>query len=178
LDISVRRTGAYAAKLQPIHDDELMSDAKPSEEAIATHRRFAVASNNRAWDLSEQTRSSEEDREMLNAAHASAWHWTRVGTELNCMRAIMLLAEVHALLGFEQSALAYAEEMRTYFLGIRSPDWEVAFVHAVHAHAASSAGETEKHRASYGLAVAALGAISSEEERGIAVRTLNHVPRP
>jgi len=93
-----------------------VSDAKSSEEATAWHRRFAAASNNRAWDLSVQGRNVAEDQEMLNAAHASAWHWTKVGTELNCMRATMLLAEVHALLGFGQSALAYAEKMRTYFL--------------------------------------------------------------
>jgi hypothetical protein len=54
-----------------------------------------------------QTRSAAEDQEMLNAAHASAWHWAGVGTELNRMRATMLLAEVHALLGLGQSALAY-----------------------------------------------------------------------
>jgi len=115
---------------------------------------------------------------MLDAAHASAWHWTRVGIELNRMRAIMLLAEVHALLGYGQSALAYAEEMRTYFLGIQSPDWELAFVHAVHAHAASAAGEVEKHRASHGLAAAALAAISNEKERDIVLRTFSHVPKP
>ena len=115
---------------------------------------------------------------MLNTAHASAWHWTKVGTELNRMRAVMLLAEVHALLGFGQSALTYAEEMRTYFLGVQSPDWEVAFVHAVHAHAASAAGETEQHRTSYGLAVAALEAVSNEKERSIVASTLSHVPTP
>ena len=115
---------------------------------------------------------------MLNAAHASAWHWTKVGTELNRMRAVLLLAEVHALLGFGQSALAYAEEMRTYFLGVQSPDWEVAFVHVVHAHAASAAGDAEKHRTSYGLAAAAIDAISSEVERGIVAGTFSHVPKP
>jgi hypothetical protein len=155
-----------------------MSDEKAFEEATSWHRRSAAACNNRAWDLSVQIRSAAEDQEMLNAAHASAWHWTKVGTELNRMRAVMLLAEVHALLGFGRSALNYAEEMRSYFLGIPSPDWEVAFVHAVHAHAASAAGDTEKHRASYGLAVAALEAISSEEERRIVASTFSHVPRP
>lgn len=155
-----------------------MSDAKSSEEAAAWHRRFAAASNNRAWDLSVQTRNAAEDREMLDAAHASAWHWTKVGTELNFMRATMLLAEVHALLGFGQSALAYAENMRTYFLGIQSPDWEMAFVHVVYAHAASAAGESEKHRTSYALAVAALEAVSNEKERSIVASTFSHVPKP
>ena len=155
-----------------------MNDAKASEEPTIWHRRFAAAGNNRAWDLSVQTRSSAEDQEMLNAAHASAWHWTKVGTELNRMRAVLLLAEVHALLGFGQSALAYAEEMRTYFLGVQSPDWEVAFVHVVHAHAASAAGDAEKHRTSYALAGTAIEAISSEKERSIVAGTFSHVPRP
>ena len=155
-----------------------MGDATTSEAATAWHRRFAAAANNRAWELSVRTRDAAEDQEMLNAAHASAWHWTKVGTELNRMRATMLLAEVHALLGLGQSALAHAEEMRTYFLGVQSPDWEIAFVHVVHAHAASAAGETEKHRASYELAVAAFGALSNAKEQAIVASTFGHVPKP
>lgn len=155
-----------------------MSEPKPSEEAIAWHRRFAAAGNNRAWDLSERTRSPAEDAEMLNAAHASAWHWTNVGNVLNRMRATMLLAEVHALLGFGKSALGYAEEIREYFLKVGAPDWETAFVHVVHAHAASAAGETEKHRASYGLAITAIEAVSNEEEKRIVNSTFRHVPKP
>jgi len=137
-----------------------MNEATSAEEGTLWSRRFAAAANNRAWDLSVQTRSAPEDQEMLDAAHASAWHWAKVGTELNRMRATMLLAEVHALLGLGQSALAYADEMRTY------------------AHAASAAGEAEKHRAAYGLAVAALEAVSSEQERRIVASTFSHVPKP
>jgi hypothetical protein len=155
-----------------------MSDAKSFEDATAWHRRFAAASNNRAWDLSVQNRSAAEDQEMLNAAHASAWHWQKAGTELNRMRATILLAEVHSLLGYGQSALAYAEEMREYFLRVGAPDWETAFVHVVHAHASSAAGEAVKHRASYESAVAALGNISSEKERHIVASTFSHVPKP
>ena len=155
-----------------------MSDAKASEEAAAWHRRFAVAGNNRAWELSEQVRDAAEDQEMLSAAHASAWHWSIVGTDLNRMRATMLLAEVHSQLGFGKSALRYAEEMREYFLRVGAPDWETAFVHVVHAHAASAAGETEKHRASYALAVAALEAVSNEKEQRIVASAFSHVPKP
>jgi hypothetical protein len=105
-----------------------------------------------------------------------AWHWWKVGAELNRMRATMLLAEVHSLLGFGPSALAYAEEMREYFLRVGAPDWETAFVHVVHAHAASAAREAVKHRASYESAVAALGNISNEEEQRIVASTFSHVP--
>ena len=108
-----------------------MSDATASEDATAWHRRFAAASNNRAWDLSVRSRSTAED-----------------------------------------------QEMREYFLRVGAPDWETAFVHAIHAHAASAAGEDLKHRASYDSAVAALGDISNEEERRNVVSTFSHVPKP
>ena len=125
-----------------------------------------------------QTRSGAEDQEMLNVAHASAWHWGKVGTELNRMRAAMLLAEVHALLGLGTSALRYAEEIREYFLRVGAPDWETAFVHTIHAHAAFAAGEAAGHRTSYALAAAALGAVTNENERRNVASTFNQVPKP
>jgi hypothetical protein len=154
-----------------------MSNPQPSD-ALAWHRKFAAAANNRAWELSVQERSQAEDREMLNAAHASAWHWAHIGLELNRMRATMLLAEVHALLGVRSSAWAYAEEVREYFLRVGAPEWEIAFVHVIHAHAAAVAGQREAHIASYALAVAALAAVPDEEERGIVSKTFAHVPKP
>jgi hypothetical protein len=42
----------------------------------------------------------------------------------------------------------------------------------------AAAGETEKHRASYGLALAAIEAVSNEEEKRIVARTFRHVPKP
>jgi hypothetical protein len=155
-----------------------MSEATASEDTAAWHRKFAVACNNRAWELSERARSAAEDREMLDAAHASAWHWAQVGTELNRMRATTLLAEVHALLGLGASALTYAEEMRAYFLGIQSPPWEVAFTHVVHAHAAAAAGDAAKHRTSYELALAAIEAVPNPEARAAVALTFSHVPKP
>ena len=100
------------------------------------HQRFAASCNNRAWDLATQARSKAQDREMLDAAHASAWHWSQIGTELHRMRAQLLVAEVHALLGMGPSAYVLADEAREYFLSRETPDWEVALTHAVHAHAA------------------------------------------
>jgi hypothetical protein len=149
----------------------------PTDEP-SWHKRFAMRCNNRAWELSVQPRSKAEDREMLDAAHASAWHWAQVGTELHRMRATMLLAEVHALLGMGSSALALAEEMKVYFLGRETPDWELAFTHVIHAHASSAAGDHVRHREAYQRAVAALAAIADDEDREIVARTFSHVPAP
>jgi hypothetical protein len=125
-------------------------------------------------------RPSEADlRELLNVAHAAAWHWQAVGNELNHMRAVMLLAQAHAMAGLGATALAYADEMRSYFLALQStPDWELAFVHAIHAHAASAAGSAEQHADSYARAAKALEAIANEDDRHIVEQVYRHVPVP
>lgn len=143
------------------------------------HRYFAVQGNNRAWDLVEQSRGAAADPAVLDAAHASAWHWRAIGTELNHMRADMLLAEVHALLGHGKTALAYAEVMKAYFLGKPdTPDWEIAFVHAIHAHAAHAAGQAEVHAAAYRAASASIAAIADDEDRAVVLKTFALVPTP
>jgi hypothetical protein len=147
-------------------------------DSDAWHKRFAAGCNNRAWQLSVQARSAAEDHEMLDAAHASAWHWARVGSELNRMRAAMLLAEVHAQLGMPASALAYAEEMRAYFLGRETPDWEIALAHAVFAHAAHAGGRSAEHHDAYAQAEAALAAIADDEDRAIVAETFYRIPAP
>lgn len=152
--------------------------SQASEDVQSWHKRFAMDCNNRAWELSTQTRTEQQDREMLDAAHASAWHWAQIGTELNRMRATMLLAEVHALLGYGTSALAFAREMRTYFLAGETPDWELAFTHAIYAHAAFVAGQLADHRCAYRDAAGALDAIPDAEDRAIVARTFSHVPAP
>ena len=142
------------------------------------HRYFAIEYNNLAWDLSVQARSSAQDLEMLNAAHTAALHWESAGTGLHHMRAKMLLAEVHALLGYGQSALAYAEEVRSYFLGRDTADWELALMHAIYAHAAHTAGDSGAYSDAYLAAVEAMAAIADEEDRKIVRATFVQVPAP
>lgn len=143
------------------------------------HRYFAIENNNRAWDLAAKNgRSADEAMEMLNAAHASALHWGFVGNDLNNMRASMLLAEVHALMGFGESALALAGQVRDYFLNRETDDWEIAFVHTIHAHAAAVAGASELHGDSYAAARSAIAAIADDEDRKIVMQTFDQVPAP
>ena len=142
------------------------------------HRYFAMEANNRAWALAAATRDAALDAEMLDAAHASAWHWAAVGTELHRMRATMLLAEVHALVGDGLKALDYAEAMRAHFLAHDTPDWELAFTHTIYAHAAHCAGEDDAHRAAWHAAVAAIEAIADDEDRQIVMKTFALVPAP
>lgn len=156
-----------------------MLEPPGSTDTAAWQRYFAMQANNAAWELSTQPMDAAHAAELLDAAHASAWHWKAVGTELNRMRATMLLAQAHALAGHGASALAYAREMRDYFLARSdTPDWEIAFAHAVHAHAAHAAGRNDEHRASYAAATSAVQAIAKPQDRAIVEKTFRLVPSP
>jgi len=144
------------------------------------HRHFAMEANNRAWQLAEQpARTEAENREMLGLAHASAWHWSAVGTELHHMRATMLLAQVLALTGDGAGAFGLATQMRDYFVARDdTPDWELAFTHAIFANAAHVAGRAEAHAKAYGDASIAMAAIADPADRDVVLKTFNQVPPP
>src|SRR4051794_18303561 len=155
-----------------------MQDQANEEEIRKWHRWFGVECNNRAWRLSEQpARSPAEDRELLNAAHAAAFHWSKVGTELHAARADMLLGQVHALLGHGDLAMRYARSAFDFVTSRDSPDWEVAFGHAILANAASAAGDRGAHARHYAIAKE-MAARLGDEDRAIFDATFRRVPVP
>jgi hypothetical protein len=154
----------------------MANDLSP-EEISRSHRWHAIECNNLGWRLSDDaSRTSSEDEEMLNAAHASAYHWSKVGTELHQARAKMLLAHVHATLGLGPSALTYAQQSYDEISAHQPPDWEVAFLHAVLAHAAFAAGEGDLHQHHYRKAQECGEAIADPEDKEIFLKTFHRIP--
>lgn len=143
------------------------------------HKYFAIEANNSAWDLCETSDSVLANTHLLDAAHASAWHWRAVGTELNQMRSVMLLALVHARMNLSASAWAYAEDMKSYFLAqTDTPDWERSFTWVIHAWAAFSHGQKEAHQQSFQAAVTSLEAIQDPEDKEVVMKTFHLLPKP
>ena len=70
------------------------------DEAVRkTHRGFAVSLFNRVWELLEKPdRSANDDIEMLNAAHASLYHWLQIGEAKNFSIGEWQLSRVYATL--------------------------------------------------------------------------------
>ena len=155
-------------------------DSHPSQEEISECQRwFGIECNNRAWRLAESpSRTPEETEEMLHAAHAAAWHWSQVGTPLNAARARMLPGHAHALAGCGTLALDYATSGLAYFTAHESPDWEVAFAHAVMASAALASGERPLHAHHHGEAARLGNAIEDADDREIFMRTFRQIPAP
>ena len=115
---------------------------------------------------------------MLHAAHASALHWSRVGSELNKARADLLLGQVHAVLGNGSMAMFYARRSYEYITSHDSPDWEIAFAHAVLARSAYAAKDMSLHAEYYAGAKELGDAIVDARERDVFQRTFIQLPRP
>ncbi len=156
-----------------------MSSLPDQEQLAKWHRFFAIEGNNGAWQLAEREGGQSDPETLLNLAHASAYHWQHSGNPLNAMRARMLLAHVHALLGLGSTALAFARQMRSFFLAQNeTPDWELAFVHTIYAHACHAAGDLKAHAAAYADAQHAIAAIADEQDKAIVMATFVQVPAP
>ena len=142
------------------------------------HRFFAITANNAAWDMSESLEDVLNHTELLDAAHASAWHWRVAGTTINQMRSTMLLALIHARMDMGPSAWNYAESMKKYFTEIsETPDWESAFVYAIHAWAALACGKLDEYKVSYHKASLCLDAIKDPEDRAVVLKTFSLIPK-
>lgn len=156
----------------------MTTDLTP-EEIARSHRWHAIECNNLAWRLSDLPgRTPVQDDEMLNAAHASAFHWSVVGTELNQARATMLLGHVHAALGSGDAARRYAQSSYDYLAAHDPPDWEIAFAHAILAHAAFAAGDAALHQQHYARAQELGEAIADPEDKEIFSNTFRFIPAP
>lgn len=74
------------------------------------HKKFAAMAFNRAWDFIDVASRTDDDvRQMLDAAHASSWHWRHRedATAQNRSIADWQLSRVHALAGNGAMALDY-----------------------------------------------------------------------
>ena len=68
--------------------------------------------------------------------------------------------------------------MKKYFTEIaETPDWELAFVYAIHAWAALSCGKLDDYKVSYHKASLCLEAIKEPEDRAVVLKTFNLIPK-
>lgn len=144
------------------------------------HRHFAETANNEVWDLlGRKELSPEEGAAMLDAAHASAYHWQRVGTAVHLQRSAWLLSRVYAVLGQPVSALRYAgiclylteshpEEMK---------DFDVAYAYESLGWAYALAGNRRQSQRYRNLAEKACRQIADEEDRAIFTSDASRYPR-
>jgi DNA-binding transcriptional MerR regulator len=144
-----------------------------------THRALGAGLFNKTWDLLEiEDRSVSQDDEMVDTAHASAWHWRQVGTVANTARGHWLLSRVYAVLGRAPEAVYHARRANEILEdgGEGIEDWDYAGAAEAMARALAVSGDPEGATAWKQRAATALEAIKEPEDRDVIARDLETIP--
>lgn len=160
---------------EPTHAKEAPTMTTPTADALteldgATHRALGVALFNYVWTLLEKAdRTPAETDEMIHAAHASRFHWSRAtGTEpVNLARGEWQCSRVYAVLGRGEPALWHARRCLAINEANGQGDWDIASAYEAMARAHAVAGERDEAVAWKAKAVAALEGIAEQDDRQI-----------
>lgn len=83
---------------------------KPEFNIEEGHRFFAIELNQLVWSLlGKEKRSPEDNEQMLHAAHASLFHWMKIGKTANRQRGYWILSRVYCVLNNPVEAMKYAQ---------------------------------------------------------------------
>jgi hypothetical protein len=136
-----------------------------------THRRLGGELFNHVWRLLEaDDRSPEQDDELVHAAHASRWHWSRSGASDRAQRLAVgewQCSRVYAVLGRGEPALHHARRCVEMTDAGGLEDWVTASAYEAMARASSVAGDREAFEEWRKRARTATAAIADEEDREV-----------
>jgi DNA-binding transcriptional MerR regulator len=147
-----RRTAIRSAELkvvlqglQPlIEGKEPVMDTNAAAIDLETHRRLGVDLFNKAWTLMEkETRTREDDDELIHCAHASAYHWMHVGTAANRARSEWQCSRMYSVLGRPEPALRHAQRCLEICESEAAAleDWDLPFAYEALARAYAVGGD-------------------------------------
>lgn len=129
-------------------------------------RAFARQTNQLVWTLlSDDHRTPEVDDAMLDAAHASAYHWSTVGAAVEATRAQWLISQVNAVLGRPAAATHHAARALQVCEAAGLGDFDIAYAYEAVARAAALGGDAETAASWRAKAAEAGAAIAADEDR-------------
>ncbi len=158
-------------------EQEMANDIEPSiEMEPAEERSLAAGLFNETWTLLERTdRAPAEDDRMINAAHASRFHWGNVGEPVNLAIGEWQISRVYAVLGRAEPSLYHAtrslELCRDHGIG----DFSLAYAYEALARAHLVAGDRTEAARFTALAREAGETIAEEEDRELLTQDLEAI---
>ena len=145
------------------------------------HTKIARQTNNGIWPALDNDNPTEEElEEAMHMAHTARYHWSKVGTIVNLVRAEYMIARVYAHMKRGEPALFHAN--RGYELAKKAEktdenwkDWDMPFIYEVLARANAAAGNKKECKKWVEIAQKAINAIEGKEDREICQGELDKV---
>ncbi len=146
----------------------------------ATQRQLSVDLYNSTWTLIEKAdRTVAETDEMIHRAHASRWHWARVGEPVNLARGEWLCSRVYATLGRGEPALWHARrsvEINESMPPEARESWDLPAAYEAMARASFAAGDPASGALWKAKARASLEDITDADDREPIAQDLATLP--
>jgi len=164
----------------PTDPKELTTMTTPTTDALtdldaASHRALGVALYNHVWTLLETAdRTPAQTDEMIHAAHASRFHWSRAeGSEpFNLARGEWQCSRVYAVLGRPEPALWHGRRCVALCEEHGIGDFDIAFGWEAIARAEAVAGNRQAAAEALGRARSLAGDIAEDEDRDLLLSDL------
>jgi hypothetical protein len=162
---------------------EAFVQAQPATHDL--HRHLAVGLFTDTWRMMElEDREPDEDALMVHQAHASLYHWLRVGSPKHAARGEWQCSRVYTLLGRAEPALYHAGRVLEICQGNGIGDWDLGYAYEALARAVAVAGDGATAREWLDRAHAAAADIAEDDDRelllddlaGVEHELLSHPP--
>lgn len=112
------------------------------EQQKEFHLKEAKGCFNKAWDyIDKETRTVQEEIQMVTLAHASAYHWLQVGGPEQFQASQWQLSKVYLLTGDAKLALKHAKECFRICEENDIKDFNISFAYEALAHAYKLLGD-------------------------------------
>jgi hypothetical protein len=141
-------------------------------------RKLAATLFNRVWELLEKAdRSTGDDDEMVNAAHASRYHWGEAGEPVHWARGEWQCSRVYAVLGRPEPALHHARRCLELATSHALGAFDTGAAQEAIARSYRIAGDEAGAAAHLALGQAEVGKISDTEDRATLAADLASLAR-
>ncbi|MBN1754904.1 hypothetical protein JW877_01690 [bacterium] len=139
-----------------------MSDEKKYSLQEA-HQAFAAGLFNQCWELLEKEDRSEEDtRKLINAAHASLYHWSRIGKPINLQRGEWMISHVYSVMHRSEPALYHARNCLKLTREHDFKDFDLAYAYEAMARASAANDDRDEFTKYFKMAEEAAEQIAKE----------------
>lgn len=134
------------------------------QENIEMHKKLGIDLFNLTWNLIERDERSQADVDrLINAVHASRYHWEIAGKPVNIARGEWLISRVYAVLNRTEPCLYHADRCLHITLENDLQDFDLAFAYEAMARACDLAGD-DVETAKYMTLAEEAGALIEEKD--------------
>jgi len=145
--------------------------------ALEFHTAMAKGLFNHTWTLLDMdSRTIDQDDEMISAAHASRYHWMQIGENLHAARGEWQLSRVYSVLGRGEPATYHGHRCLDITHANDIGGFDLAFAHEAVARAAAVTGDSGLAAAHLALADAVGQEIPDAGDRDYFFEQLATIP--